>query len=517
MRSGTSGVLESAIPIGTPTSWSSIVTGTNPGKHGIYEFMLRQKDTYDYSPANSSLREVDEVWDYLSRCGYRVGLFNIPITYPPSQVNGLMVTGLLTPEGKGGFTYPPELEKEIGLIAEDYRIHPKFKFREGKEKEYLEELLRLIALREKVLLRLLDDKWDFFMTVFTESDAAQHAFWQYTDPNHPRWANSKKIFEGSILEVFRRLDSVVGKARRESGYPTTIVVSDHGNEALYSFVHLNNILIKNGLMKFKRRPATLFKRFTYKMGLSPLSIYQFVMSHGLRKVSDDDTSATSSSFGLLKKIFLFYNDIDWKRTQAYAAMGFGQIFLNLKGREPQGMVRRNEVEEVIANLKEVLSKIKDPKNGAKIFSRILEREELFFGPAQERAPDLIVIPAKTYAVFPQYSFGHHSILSQAYGISSEHNQNGIVIIAGKGVTSSKEILRANVVDIAPTILAFFGLKASWMDGKPICNFGCDSLKEISQLETCSDEIPAIGGQTRKIFSAAEEQELIAHLKDLGYA
>lgn len=505
-KNGASGILRSAVPIGTPTSWSSIITGTNPGKHGIYEFMTREEGKYKFVPVDSTKRRTNEVWDVLSNEGFKVGVFNVPVTYPPSKVNGIMVSGLLSPEKKSDFAEPPELTKRIRQLAPDYRIHPRFKFQEGREHEYLQELFNLIEMRERILLDLLREDWDFFMTVFTESDAVQHAFWQYSDRNHPSWQSGFEEFENAILRVFKRLDESVGKAVAACGVPSVIVLSDHGNGPLYTYIHLNNFLVKKGFLKFRRRPSTFLKRLLYSMGLSPLSVYEFLSSHNLRRFSDEDISAVSANRGFAK-LLLAYGDIDWSRSKAYAAMGFGQVFLNIAGREPRGSLNEADAGRIVEELSNTLRNLADPATGNMMVAEVLGKNELYSGPAQANAPDLVIIPKPGYAVFPQYSFAHHLVTSTARGISSTHTRNGIVVVKGPGAHTEMP-LEADVVDVAPTVLAFFGLHADWMDGRPVAFDGKEELKSVVKTESATQG---------SAFSKVEEQELVKHLKDLGYA
>jgi predicted AlkP superfamily phosphohydrolase/phosphomutase len=506
-RDGSSGILESAVPIGTPTSWSSIITGTNPGKHGIYEFMCRKAGSYEFAPVDSGRRKAESVWDILSREGRRVGVFNVPITYPPGVVNGIIVSGLLTPEGRRDFAYPPNLVSDIYRAFPNYRIHPKFKFQEKRESQYLTELMDLISIREKVLLKLLEDDWDFFMTVFTESDAVQHAFWQYFDRDHPNWRSENESFEGAIFAVFERLDKTIGRAISASGNPTIIVLSDHGNGPLHTFVHLNNFLIQNRFLKLKPRLTTRLRRVLYSLGLSPLEVYEFLASRNILNFSDAEISAISSSASLASKLFLSYNDIDWRKSKAYGAMGFGQVFINLIGREPVGAVEANAKEQIIADITETIKRYRDPRNGKYVFAQVFRKDQLYQGNALESAPDLVLIPRPGYAVFPQYSFAHHGVLSRARGISSAHTREGIVLMHGPKI-ERQSFRGASVVDIAPTILSFFGLEADWMDGKPLVEFG-KFKKGVARIAAIRETGPT--------FTSTEENELVQHLKDLGYA
>jgi predicted AlkP superfamily phosphohydrolase/phosphomutase len=104
---GVAGRLCSTVPPTSGPSWSSFATGENPGKTGIYDFLYRRDGSYHFPPVNSSRRDGKPLWHILSEAGRRVGVFNVPVTYPVEPVNGFMLSGWMTPYAARDFAYPP--------------------------------------------------------------------------------------------------------------------------------------------------------------------------------------------------------------------------------------------------------------------------------------------------------------------------------------------------------------------------------------------------------------------------
>jgi predicted AlkP superfamily phosphohydrolase/phosphomutase len=176
--SGVSGKLRSTIPPVTAPAWASFQTGKNPGKHGLAHFTRYQKGTYETPIVDASSIKPRTIWQMLSERGKRVGIINVPLTYPPVQVNGFMISGMLTPEVVKGF-YPPRLHAELISQIGDYQI-----FTPVRTVDYLgvrgfvRNLAYLAQKRAEAALYMLSkEDWDFFMVHFQATDILQHALW----------------------------------------------------------------------------------------------------------------------------------------------------------------------------------------------------------------------------------------------------------------------------------------------------------------------------------------------------
>ena len=177
MKARAWGPLESVIPPLTGPAWISFMTGKNPGKHGIFDFIRRGKSDYYGVPINASLRDGDTLWRVLSDAGKRVVVHGVPATYPPEPVNGLMVTGMLTPPGATNYTYPPQLAQELQQAVPSFTMTTEGTAHAlGKEARLVDALERLTDMNMETLRYLMGrDAWDFFVTVFKETDVAMVA------------------------------------------------------------------------------------------------------------------------------------------------------------------------------------------------------------------------------------------------------------------------------------------------------------------------------------------------------
>src|SRR5262245_4834372 len=139
---GVRGLLETTIPPITPTAWVSWMTGKNPGKHGVFEFLLRRKGSNSLPdmPVSSRSRDGIAFWDVLGLMGKRAIVTNVPCTYPPTMVNGLMISDFLTPRGRRDFTYPESLLQEVEAKFGPYQLYITEVYTPGKVDKILDQL-----------------------------------------------------------------------------------------------------------------------------------------------------------------------------------------------------------------------------------------------------------------------------------------------------------------------------------------------------------------------------------------
>ncbi|MGD8506598.1 MAG: alkaline phosphatase family protein, partial [Candidatus Bathyarchaeota archaeon] len=277
LNDGVGGELTTTIPPITGSAWASLVTGKNPGKHGVFDFFYRQENTYDMTPINSSNRMGKSIWDILSKRRKKVVVVNIPGTYPPQKVSGIMITGKLTPSEKEVFTYPPSLSSE--LRRKGYIIHMTEVYSESNGDTFLRDVYHTLEKRTKIALDLIKSHdWDFFIANFDCVDEVQHWFWQYMDSRKNR-LNSQKVrkYEKAILQIYKKMDKILEEFLMNLDEETTImVVSDHGFGPQYGLIHLNNWLMDIGLVRLKKDLSSRIKFWLFKHGLSPQTLYNFV-------------------------------------------------------------------------------------------------------------------------------------------------------------------------------------------------------------------------------------------------
>jgi len=468
MKEGVWGLLESTEPPISSASWTTITTGVNPGKHGIFDFSRRKDGTYEIRPLSSKDVRVPRVWDILGYYGKKVYIINVPMTYPPKKVNGALISGFPCPEDKNDFSYPPRFIEELRAKI-DRDIHFQNRISPHQEREFFEEMMKITDyLAETVNYILKNKEFDFLMSVFTAPDAVGHVFFKYLDENHPKFEN-KKEFVDAYFSIYTKLDEILESIlNRLKENDKLLIVSDHGFTSVYYGVALNKWLMEKGYLRLKRRPSTLFKRFLFNLGITPENLFRIAKKLNLVKKAQEEAYRESKSF--IRKIVDFitigWDDIDWSKTKAYSQGNFGQIFINLKGREPQGCVTLEEyndiVDKIISDLKELRF------NGERVFDIIKRRDEVYKGDFVKYAPDIICLHSNSkFVVSRFFEFGSRKIITIHPVWSGTHDKFGIFLAwdGGKDINEGKNIT-AKVEDVTPTVLYMFGIPIpKYMDGR----------------------------------------------------
>jgi predicted AlkP superfamily phosphohydrolase/phosphomutase len=301
--------------------------------------------------------------------------------------------------------------------------------------------------------------WDLFAVVYWDTDMVQHETWRLLDPSHPRHDPAQaRVHRDRILAFHRKVDADVGRlldaaGAAEPGSETLVVVmSDHGFGPVHSFFLTNNWLVDQGWLRFRRHPWTAVKRALFRLGFTPLRMFRVAQALGLgrlrRKVRFQQQA------GLLNRVFLSFDDVDWARTKAFSIGSFGQIYLNLAGVRPQGIVQPGaEAEDVKRRIAQQAHALRDPRTGDPLVERVYRREEIYSGPYLDRTPDLLLqTRGWEYMAFGHADFGSNRLVESITGLSGHHRPDGILIMAGAGVRAGTHLDGASILDLAPTIL-----------------------------------------------------------------
>ena len=243
MQNGTWGKLRTTIQPVSPAAWTSFLTGMNPGKHGVFDHAYRRTESYEIVPTNARRRAGKTLWQIIGDQGGKIGVINLPETYPPEPVNGFLITGMSTPSDDVDFCYPPTLAQELEQAIGGYKVFG------ARSKEDLDRALAgmhdTAVMRLKAAAYLMKEYNPEFMTVvLQETDAVQHRFWKFMDPNHPQFdAKGGQRYSQAILGVYQRIDEhlhlLLDQIDKES---MVIVMSDHGAGAINKWLYLNNWL-----------------------------------------------------------------------------------------------------------------------------------------------------------------------------------------------------------------------------------------------------------------------------------
>ena len=455
MDQGTYGILKSSIPYYTIPAWISFATGCNPGEHGLFGFFKEGKKGYDYilNMNPSTLVKQKTLWQILSDHKKTVGVINVPGTYPPSKVNGYMVTSILTPPDSP-FTYPRSFEETINQFLGKYDIF----FKNGSKDAYkvIDNAYSLQDQRYRLAWYLWQKKKvDFLTVVDSGTDRVGHELFWCLDQNCKD--------RNYLLEYYSSVDVTLSKILSWLDDDTTLIImSDHGMERLDRFLNLNAFLMSKGYLKVKNGITNKIKKCMFDHNITPHNIYKILRKLGLERLVIDGMNA-DQKFSLINKLFFSANNIDWANTTAYASGTLNGIRINIKGRQPLGCVRKRDVESFKDKL--ILELLTWEDSGKRVIKRIDRSEDIYHGKYVKDAPDLVCDPIKGYEFFSAHGFAFKDLIVDSFGVSGCHNSDGIFIAYGKNI-EHKILDDANIIDIAPTVLNLMDVPIlENMDGK----------------------------------------------------
>ena len=519
VKGGASGVLTTTLPPISSSAWVSFATGKNPGKHGLVDFVHPRPNSYQISIVSPQQRASKAIWNLLSDAGRKVGIVGMPVTYPPEEVNGYMVSDFLTPSASDDYTYPPSLGDELEQAMGGFPLLPDERYRSTKfTDKFIADMVTDVERRLEGALYLLDNEaTDFFFILFWSNDMLQHETWSLLDETHPDHdPRAGKRYRSLVVDFHRNLDHAVGRLLDKAGpEDLVIVMSDHGFGPVHSFFLVNNWLREAGFLKLKKRPLTRLKYALFRLGFAPLGVFRLVKA--LRLGFLRRRFRFQRGGGLMKRLFLSFADVDWARTKAFAVGSFGQIYINQVGQRPQGIVQPGkEYEELREAIATQALELLDPRTGQRVVDRVHRREEIYSGPLVEKAPDLVLQSRNwEYMAFGHADFGASHVVEPVVGMSGHHRPDGVVMLAGQGIETGVELEGANITDLAPTILYAMGIPIpSDMDGRVLTDaFTPDYLSAVEvQYSDELSERPTGEGQ----YSEEDEEEIKERLRGLGY-
>ncbi len=521
IATGTSGELESTFPPLTAAAWVSFATGVNPGKHGLFDFVFPRNGSYDVLVANPTLRADKAMWNIASQHGKQVAIISVPMTYPPEPVNGLMMSCFMTPGPHSEYTYPRELKRELIEKGFHFETAISEKHRSGDILKFLNEVAFSTKNRIETVLYLMQHKpWDLFAFVFQSPDLLQHELWRLFDPTHPRHSDAEvEQYLELVKSFYDQLDTYIGQLIEAAGPQTaTIVMSDHGFGRVTHLFYVNNWLLEQGYLVRKRGPWHAFKQLTFRLGWTPMNVFKMLTY--LRLAWLRQGFRFGQKYGTAKKVFFSFDDIDWSRTRAFSFGNFGQIYINVKGRQQQGMVEPGAAfEQLRDEISQRLMAYVDPMTGKPFIERVIKKEEIYAGQFYDEAPDLIALSNNLeYVSFGTTDFGNNRVTGRIFGMTGYHRMNGILIVNGPGVKVGARLDGARIIDLAPTILYALGVPVpDSMDGKALHEvFDEEFLNERREALRETDLTTAQDGSADEGYTEEEEALVQQRLRELGY-
>lgn len=411
---GAWGELNSVTPPITVPAWMCSMTSKDPGQLGIYGFRNRADFSYEKLSIASS-RSVMEptVWDHLGRAGKQTYMLGVPPSFPPKSVNGGMVGCFLTPNTDSKFTYPENLREQVLKIVPNYMVDVP-NFRTDDKKWLLEKLYEMTEGHYRVIKQWMKEKeWDFLMSVEIGVDRLHHGFWKYHDTTHPKHEPGNALIN-SIHDYYVWLDKEIGSLLELIDDNTSVIVmSDHGAKKMDGGIAINEWLLNEGYLVLDEKPSAVI----------PLAKAK----------------------------------INWGKTRAWGEGGYySRLFLNVQGREPNGVIPRDAYERVRDELIEKISAICDP-NGKPLATRVLKPEQIYRA-TKNIAPDLIIIWGDLYwrGVGSLGLNAIHTFENDTGPDDANHAQMGMYIYYDpKRNLGGKELKGLNLYDIAPTVMNEF--------------------------------------------------------------
>lgn len=426
------GNLESSRPPITIPAWNCLATGKNPGRIGCFSFIQKASGSYDFRVYSQTVEKEEDIWDILSDNGSKVFILNAPNILSAYRINGHMVAGsLCTNEDR--LTYPKELGEELRNLNYEMDMTDPDIFGSLNDKEFSRRHKEITEKHCKVLFKFLDKPWDFGFFVFTELDRVQHQFW-----------HKKDILLSHYQNIDNKLTQIINKIESDGEKPNIFIVSDHGFGPNKKAFLVNEFLINRGFLELKRTPfldiiknlvSILRKPVILKM-ITPLLAISFIKP--LYRSVTRQTGRTP---------------IRWDRTKAFSYATWGTIYINLAGREPEGIVKEEDYEKLRSEIIDGLNKIS---------VKAYRREEIYHGKYLNLAPDIILDTDDNINSITS-KVGYSSEFVEWHGGS--HRLNGTFIARGPDIKENVET-NAKIIDVAPTILHMFGMPIPKdMDGR----------------------------------------------------
>jgi predicted AlkP superfamily phosphohydrolase/phosphomutase len=421
MQRGFHGGLASITPPITIPAWACAMSGKTPGQLAVYGMRNRKDTTYDgLSLATSLAVQEPQVWDQLGEHGLRSLLIGVPPGFPVRPLNGWRVACFLTPPSAKpeSITHPAELWGEIcdELDGQEY-IFDIANYREKGKEFVLDQVFAMTERRFKVARKLVTTKpWDYFMMVEMAADRLHHVFWDNFDPLHPLYEPGNP-FEDAFRRYYRFLDEQVGLLLEAlPDDVVTILMSDHGARRMVGGVQFNEWLAKEGYLRFDRDLE----------GPTPIA----------------------------------KAPIDWARTAAWGDGGYyGRLFLNVRGREPQGTVDPSRYESLRDELIAKLEAMPGP-DGEPLGTKVFKPQDVY-PEVKGVAPDLIVYFGDLeWRSVGQVGTGEVFTYENDTGPDgANHDRTGVFVMAGLPGQPSGRREGLRLVDVGPSILSLYGIEA----------------------------------------------------------
>ena len=528
LSEGASGPLRSTVHPYTAQAWTTMVTGVNAGRHRLFDFWERDLESYGFHLTNAGARAAPAIWSVLSERGRRVVVVNVPMTFPPEGVNGVLVSGRDTPGLSSEYAHPASVKEELEkALARPYVIVPNDWrwMRLGRPDKAREALLQEAEVRFAATRHLMETReWDFCMFVVGATDGAAHFFWRLHDPEFPGHDPELAETLGDVLlEVYQQVDQLLADLLQAAGDEVSLmIVSDHGSgSSQLRAIHLNRWLAQHGWLHFEEadsepRTGRWMVNLVACLKQVAYSLIPYQQLNRLRQLWPDRWRKRLSRLEL-------FAGVDWSRTQAFSEERRGSIWINLAGREPEGIVPQADYEALRDEIAQALERASVPWSDEPLVRRVWRREELFAGPYTDRIPDLL-IELKSPSQFHVHKGAHHGPAVRPLTereiaemtVTGDHRMEGTLILHGAGVQPGATFDPVDMRDVLPTALYLMGEAIpAYAEGRLVEAAFEDAW--LAARPPVYDDTDLDGPGTERYDYSSEETDLLEErLEGLGY-
>ncbi len=486
---GCEAVLESKYPPLTPPAWTSLSTGVKPARHGVYDFW-----TYEDQPEGEFARNAHAqtrrkggkaIWNLLSEYGKQVLVVNVPVTYPPEVVNGIMVSGYMTPSSEVDFTYPASFKEELYRVVPDYQIDLELRgvFRQPNALDRLIDATLFMTERriELITYMLREKPWDFAYVAFVGPDRLQHSLWAEISALDQR-----------ATEYFRLLDHGLGLVLEQLGPDDALfVVSDHGFQGAKQFFNINEYLYTKGLLTpssldqlHRAHRSASVKHLLKQTRLITLArkVKRALKHSGALKVAQGDVYHPEQ------------DHIDLDHTSAYvpSLSGYPGSYVDIVFKEGVDA-------EIVAALREDLKRQVSPYNGKPLVADIYTNEVFGEGPYAPREPHLLLLPND--GITFRMELGSKWLWSETSDVRGTHQKDGVLYAYGGGIKQGFQAPHAEIYDLVPTVLHSMGLPLPQaFDGRVLDELFTQQ-KPVEQTQDAKSETGLVQRKLKKLLEA----------------
>jgi len=507
--------LRSTVPPTTAPAWTTVLTGCNEGRHGTYDFRYQEPGTYRVQLAHDGLRSAPTMWEHLSGTGTTFASVEVPCTYPPPSLEGgVIVSGMEKPNFTPQSCNPPELYAELRAAGLEDLWHYNPDFRDKLDWDKLVESMQERVVLTEYLTR--NHPAALYMQVLMPTDHYAHLYFGKDEVPLTDGGTLKQ----PLRSVYELVDDYVGQILDKARGPETnlIVLSDHGFWREDFTMNVSAWLREEGYLKLHATRNLLSSR----VARSLKRVLPGQLKHLISR-----TRAGQRSLGMD-----FEARFDWPRTRAYCWGMGAKIRINVRGREPQGIVEPGaEYDELRETIIAQLTELRNPTSGKPVFKRVWRREELYEGPRVEDAHDIVGEASDNVSlnsnlhdpavpVFFEKTPDNLRVLAGVINkplTPGQHSSHGVLILHGPAFDSDRTLTEVpGLADVAPTAMHLVGADVpGGMDGRVLEDVLEDAWKAEHPVTRGDAATRAMGGQDPR-YTEQEEEQVAQRLRNLGY-